>query len=706
MVTSRAIARAFIALIVIFLWLSVAGVGGMTAGRLSEVQKRDASAFLPSSAEATKARQWQDRFLNSSAIPALVLVESDEAVTPPELTGLTEALSEVEGVEGSVIGPIPSEDTRAAQYVVPIRNSTTIREDVTKLRQTLANEIPSGMRVWVSGPAGFIADLSTAFAGIDGLLLLVALVAVLIILLVVYRSIFLPVIVLSSAMAALTGAFIAVYWMAANEWITLDGQSQGILSILVIGAATDYALLLVARFRETIAAGKNARESVGVALRRSAEPILASSGTVIAGLLCLLISDLGSNRALGPVAASGIILSVLASLTFLPACLLLLGRFAFWPFIPRAEASPRADEDTQKEKQGLWGKVATFVAARPRPIWLLTTLALALACAGLVQLNAVGVPQSELVLVPTESAQGQEAIGRHFDAGAGSPTVLVVAEDRADEVLDTATAIVGVGGGYIQAEDGGPVRRGAAPAVVDDKVIILLTLDHAPDSAAAEETIQELRAQLDSVDPDALVGGPTATALDTRTTAKSDLVRIIPLILISVLLILILLLRSLVAPVVLVATTLLSFGSALGVSALFFSYVPGLGAADPAVPLFSFVFLVALGVDYNIFLATRVREEAAHLPPREAVSQGLRVTGGVITSAGVVLAATFAALGVIPIVFMVQVGFIVAFGVLLDTIVVRSLLVPAIAHELGRWFWWPSALSRARVDVPSKTVRR
>lgn len=690
--------RAVIAVLTIGLWLGITGAGGMTFGKLEEVQKRDQAAFLPASAEATEALDWQTRFRDSDAVPAIILLESDEALPPPLARSLVERLTSSGLLEGGVIGPIPAADGRALQLIAPLSPDTKPAEATDRIRELVDEtvaELPVATRGYVTGPAGFITDLTEAFAGIDGLLLLVALIAVFIILLVVYRSVLLPVSVLLTAVAALCAAIIAVFQMAKWGWISLDGQAQGILSILVIGAATDYALLYVSRYREALVAGQGRYQATWTAVRGALEPILASAGTVIVGLMCLLVSDLNSNKALGPIAASGIVFSVAATLTLLPAILSLLGRASFWPFMPKVVTAE--DQLDAATRRGLWARVASWVELHPRLIWTITTLVLLAGSLGVTQLRASGIAQSEIVLRQTQSAAGQKAIARHFDAGAGSPTFAIVRDDLADKAVQSATEVEGVGGVFLLTADGGPVRPGLQAQSVEGRVQASITLTDAPDSQAAEKTIVELRQALKKVDPEALVGGPTATALDTQTTARSDLMKIIPLVLGAIMVILMMLLRSIVAPLVLMATTVLSYGTAMGVSALVFNHLFKFPGSDPAVPLFGFVFLVALGVDYNIFLATRVREEALKHPPRTAITRGLSVTGGVITSAGLVLAATFAALGVVPIMFMVQLGFIVAFGVLLDTFIVRSLLVPAIAHELGRWMWWPSKLSRRPV---------
>uniref|UniRef100_UPI0015F0810C MMPL family transporter n=1 Tax=Pseudonocardia pini TaxID=2758030 RepID=UPI0015F0810C len=542
----------------------------------------------------------------------------------------------------------------------------------------LAADLPADLSVHVTGPAGLAADLSAAFAGIDGLLLAVAAGVVALILLIVYRSPLLPILVLLSAGLALCLAVIAVYLLADAGVITLSGQTQGILFILVVGAATDYALLLIARYREELRRTDRPWDAMRTAYRATLEPVLASAGTVILGLLCLLLSGLNSNRGLGPVAALGIAASVLAALTFLPAALVPLGRAAFWPFVPR--------HGTDEKPAGLWARIADSVGRRPRRLWIATALVLGALAAFVPQFQASGVAQSDFFVDKSaiDSVQGQEALSRHFPGGTGSPTIIIAAESAEGRVLDTARAVPGV----ISVERG-------SDQVVDGRVQFDAVLADAADSEAAVSTIDRLRQELSTIpDGDALVGGVTATQLDTQTTATRDLQIVVPAVLVVVFLVLALLLRALVAPLLLVATVVLSFAATLGIGALVFNDLLGFPGADPSVPLFAFVFLVALGVDYNIFLMSRVREETTRVGTRAGVIRGLGVTGGVITSAGIVLAATFAALAVLPILFLVQIAFLVSVGVLLDTLIVRSILVPALTLDVGRTVWWPSALDR------------
>lgn len=706
--------RWLVPVLLVLTWLAVAGVGGPTFGRLDEVSSNDQASFLPASAEATAAQEWQSKFRDSDEVPGIIVIENADPMTPAQLGEMAELKTRLAELKlgSAVIGPIPSEDGRAVQFVAPIDSSGELKEAVKELRDTVAEAAPDGMQTYVTGPAGLAADLTAAFAGIDGILLLVALGAVFVILLIVYRSLLLPIVVLLTSVFALCAAILLVFGMAKAGWIQLNGQSQGILSILVIGAATDYALLFVARFREALTHTTNRTAAVLKAWKASFEPILASGATVIIALLCLLFSDLNSNKALGPVAAAGILCSLFAALTLLPALMALFGRAAFWPFrpklVPAGEREPELVTGLEGQK-GLWRATGSLVSRRPRIIWVGSVLLLVLAAGGLLQLKANGVPQTDVILTASNAVDGQDALARHFDAGSGSPAVVVADESKAADVLDTVKSADGVGEAYLLAPGSVPITGApgtpADPDVRDGKVLINATLNSAADSLEAEEAVKELRTNVRDLDPGALVGGVTATALDTNTTAQRDLVIIIPVVLVVILFILMLLLRSVVAPVLLVLSVVLSYAAAMGVSALVFNNIFGFSGADATVPLFGFVFLVALGVDYNIFLMSRVREESLKHGTRPGILRGLGVTGGVITSAGVVLAATFAALGVIPIMFLVQLAFIVAFGVLLDTVLVRSLLVPALAYDLGAKIWWPSKLGRGLPAGPAQQAQ-
>ena len=672
--------------LVVIAWLALGGVGGPFTGKLADVATNDSSTFLPASAEATQVNELKQEFSDGRAIPAFIVAERASGITGADRRYLDETAQRIRGADGveQVSPPIGSRDGRAVQVVVSIDADLDPSESVSSVRTAL-DRSPAGLNALVSGPAAQATDLREAFSGVDGLLLLVTGGVVFLILVLVYRSPVLPLLVLLSATFALSAAAVAVYFLADAGALVLNGQSQGILSILVIGAATDYALLLVSRFREELRATGDAFAAVRRSARSTWEPIVASAGTVILGVLCLLFSDLNSNKSLGPVAAIGIGAALLASLTFLPAILALVGRAAFWPFAP---ALVPPDSVAPAGGGGLWDRVSSLVGRAPRAMWVVTAIVLIVGALGLPQLRASGTAQSDVFINPVESVAGQEVLARHFPAGSGAPTTIIARADRAEEVV-RAAAVPGVA-------EVAPAQTGpGGPQVVNGRVQIEAVLTDPADSERAIGAVQRIRDSVRLVEgADALVGGPTATQLDTQRAAEHDRSVIIPIVLAVVFAVLVLLLRSLVAPLMLIATVVLSFASTMGVSALVFNHVFDMPGADPVVPLYGFVFLVALGIDYNIFLMTRVREEAALLGNRAGVLRGLSVTGGVITSAGVVLAATFAALAVLPILFLVQLAFIVAFGVLLDTLIVRSLLVPALSLELGRSLWWPARRGR------------
>lgn len=720
--------------IIMVAWVAIAGVGGPYFGKISEVATNDRSSFLPESSESTKAQSLIDQFSDLDYVPAIVVLENKGGVSKDNTADLKDLANTLddEGLLAADASPVvPSEDGDALELILPVSTDTTA-DDVEQIRSVIAKTFPNATvdseasddsgtasttsaNVYVTGPGGFSADLTSAFAGIDGILLLVALIAVFVILLIVYRSPLLPVIVLFTSVAALAASIFVVWHLADAGTLLINGQVQGILFILVVGATTDYSLLVVARFRDALLIERDRVRAGLAAFKGVLEPIAASGGTVIASLLVLLLTDLASTRALGPVAAIGIVMAMLAALTFLPAALMIIGRAVFWPFRPQV----RTDQSPPMKK-GLWSRIAEVVAKRPRVIWIGLIVLLALPLIAFPQFKASGIAQSDFVLGESEARDGQTVMSDHFPGGSGSPTQIVVAKDQLEDVAKAVGSLGGVESMTVVANDapsgtvaidkngelqapqgeapqgqGGPDSQSAppasppAPTEVDGQVLLEATLSDAADSLAAEGTVTSIRDAVHNADSEALVGGETAVDLDTNATAEADRTLAIPLILVVIIIVLILLLRSLVAPLLLVALTVLSFGTALGVSALVFNHLIGFPGADPSVPLYAFVFLVALGIDYNIFLMSRVREESLRVGTRKGVLSGLVATGGVITSAGVVLATTFAALAVIPVMFLFQLAFIVTFGVLLDAILVRSLVVPALVHDIGRSVWWP-----------------
>ena len=714
--------RVLIPTVLILLWFGAFGAGGASFGALSDVVENDQSQFLPADAESTRAQELQAEFRSADVIPAIVVYQRDGGLTTTDDRAIeadVAAFQDVDGVvDDGVSPPVASDDGEAVEVFVQVDDAAETDVVVGELRDRIADTAGDGLQAAVTGPAGFSTDLVAAFAGIDGLLLIVAFAAVFVILVIVYRSPLLPVIVLGTSLTALCASVLAVVTLARADVIVLNGQTQGILFILVIGAATDYSLLYIARYREALHTHERKWDATWAALRGSWEPILASGGTVIAGLLMLLVSELTSNKILGPVSAIGIAFAVLCALTLLPALMLWAGRAAFWPVRPKFGAHVESDDVVGR--RGAWPKVARLIARRPRLTWIVSTLLLVVMALGVTQLKADGVPSSEFVLGESQARDGQQLLGAHFPGGSGTPAVVIAPEDDLQAVADVLLATDGVDSVAVVSADspsgslpvtedgikpvGPPGTPTGDPTVVDGRVQLDATLADASDSDAAEEVVAVLRAELADVSAGepVLVGGTTAVALDTKEASIRDRNLIIPLVLAVILLILMLLLRAIVAPLLLIGTVVLSFAAALGVSALVFDGIFGFPGADPVVPLFGFVFLVALGVDYNIFLMTRVREESARHGTREGVLRGLVVTGGVITSAGLVLAATFAALGVLPILFLAQISFIVAFGVLLDTFLVRSLLVPALSYDIGRAIWWPSKLWRNGRDEPSR----
>ena len=665
-------------LVVVF-WLVVAGLAFGPSASLTDAQKNDASAWLPSGAESTKVIDAASSFQSENEAPAVIVYERAAGVTPADLASVTAQVAKfnaVAEVKKDSVGPIPSQDGKAIQVVVPIDAGSAGWEafgSVVDGLRTITADSPDGLTSHVTGPAGSAADSSEAFSGIDGKLLYSAMAVVIVILLLTYRSPVLWLLPVVSAVVALTAAQAVIYLLATHSGLVVNAQSAGILTVLVFGAGTDYALLLVARYREELRRHEDRHEAMAFALHRSGPAIFASGATVIAGMLCLLAGSLNSTKGLGPVAAVGIGVGLLVMLTLLPALLVVVGRWVFWP--------TRPSFGSQDHTEGsLWARVGRRIARAPRRTWVVTSVLLAIASVGMVQLNATGLSNADTFFGKPDSIVGEEVVARHFPGGAGNPVVVVSRPDKAADVRSAMQGVEGI------AAVGEPVTQGGSAFIEG-------TLEDAADSDAAAATVERVRDAVHAVPgADALAGGNTAVRSDTLAASDRENRVIIPLILLVVFLILALLLRAVVAPLILIATVVLSFGAALGLSALLFRHVFGFAGADPSLPLFVFVFLVALGIDYNIFLMTRVHEEAKQHGTRRGALIGLAATGGVITSAGLVLAGTFAVLGTLPVVTFAEIGVAVALGVLLDTLVVRSVLVTALNLDLGRVMWWPSRL--------------
>ena len=702
-----------LAMLVVIGWIVISGIFGPLFGKLTSVQENNNSSFLPKGAEATQASEViatfsdQDSFtfptlilLEGKADPATFAAINSHFATVGEITlaGTTATISDYIAPDQQITA-FPSQDGNAILVNIPLDGGSlaeilpndepvlpalieALREDIAPIAQA------NGLDPYVTGPGGLFGDLFAAFGTIDSTLLLTTLSVVAVILVVVYRSPILWIIPLISALIALALAGGIVYLLAKNDIIDVDGQSQGILSILVIGAATDYALLLIARYREELHLYSNRFDAMRSAYKGVWEPILASGSTVAISLLILLFSQLSNTAGLGPVGAIGIVCAMFTILTLLPALLLIFGRWIFWPRKPLFDGNDHV-------MSGMWSKVGAGVERNPRKAWVVTGSILLLFAFASTTLKTDGLGTIDTFTGNPESVVGQKKLETHFPGGQGDPTQVVFSAARLDQM---STALKGAPGvSEVSPQLDGLVLPGQPVpqiAEVNGKVILNLTLDKAPDSVEAGNDVPEIRRIAKSVDASALVGGTSAVYFDVRTANSQDNRTIIPIVLLVITLILGLLLRSILSAVVLLGTVVLSYFATLGVCALVFNHIFGFPGGDNSFPLFAFIFLVALGIDYNIFLMTRVREESLKIGTRAGVIKGLTVTGAVITSAGVVLAATFAVLGLLPLVPLAQLGFAVAFGVLLDTIIVRSILVPALVHEIGPKVWWPSKLAK------------
>ncbi|HYJ27990.1 MAG TPA: MMPL family transporter [Nocardioides sp.] len=686
--------------IVLVAALVVTGIMAMFSAELTSVQNNEASSWLPESAESTQVLEELSETVDPNDIPTLVVYQRDGGLTEDDLAqieadgaeigeidGVTEqgvltpAAAQAAAAEGAPVPTLVSDDGEVA-YLYFVLNFGTdgwnaIPDAADEIRDIATLD---GGEVHLAGYGGQAADSAEAFEGIDTNLIFATLAVVIVILLFTYRS---PILWLLPIICAVSANFIAtglVYLLAKYADLTVNGQSQAILSILVIGAGTDYALLLVARYREELRRHEDRHDAMAFALHRAAPAIFASAATVAVGMLCLSFADLNSTAGLGPVLAIGVAITMLVMVTLLPALLVICGRWVFWPKRPAyRSAEPTAD--------GFWARVGRSISHRPRRVWVTTTGLLLLACLGLFRLDASGLSTEDTYTKEFDSIKGQALLADHGLADNSNTIQVVTNADQAADVVASLEGVEGLG------------APGEVQPISDDRVWFEATVDADISSSTASDIVESSREAVHGVaGADAVVGGGAAFYLDTKIASERDSWVIMPLVLAVVLLILIGLLRALVAPLILIATVVLSFGAALGISALLFEYVFGFAGSDPGFPLFAFVFLVALGIDYNIFLMTRVREETVTYGTRKGSLIGLASTGGVITSAGIVLAATFLVLGSLPLVFLAELGVAVALGVMLDTLVVRSVLVTALNLDLGGKIWWPSKLDSA--DTP------
>ncbi|HEY3506905.1 MAG TPA: MMPL family transporter [Actinocatenispora sp.] len=678
---------------VVAFWVVVVALAGPLAGKLTGAEKNDTKSWLPGSAESTQVLDVQSRFTSPDTIPAVLVYQRSSGLTRADLAKAAadaRQFSRLGSLDGKVVGPVPSKDGKAAQIVIPLNLGSNgwskAGDEVDRIRAT-ATTGANGMVVHVTGPAGAAADSSKAFEGIDSTLLFATVGVVVVILLFTYRSPLLWLLPVASAGVALAVAQGVIYLLAKYADLTVNAQSAGILTVLVFGAGTDYALLLIARYREELRRHEDRHEAMAAALHRAGPAVLASGSTVIVGMLCLMFAETNSTRGLGPVAAIGVFVALAVMMTLLPALLVVVGRWVFWPARPRYGS-------VEPTSRGFWARTGTRIARRPRWTWITTAVVLGGLSVGIVALDATGLTNAESFRGHPDSVAGEEALAAHFPAGVGSPVVVVADSSRGLAVRTVFAGTPGIDAASVTP----PISRGGTTYLQG-------TLTSAPDSQAAYDTVDRVRDRVHAVpDANAQVGGNTAINLDVQRAAAHDRNLIIPIVLAVVFVILALLLRAVLGPLILIATVVLSFAAALGASALVFRYVFGFGGADTSFPLFVFVFLVALGIDYNIFLMTRVREESAKHGTRRAAVLGLAATGGVITSAGLVLAGTFAVLATLPLTAFAEIGFAVALGVLLDTIVVRSILVTALNLDIGRHIWWPGRLARVRDEESVETT--
>ena len=675
--------------IVALIWIAIVGgaIGTNLVGKFSDAEKNESTSFLPGDAESTKALEVTKKLEGGELAPMVVVYHRDG--------GLTGADRDVIARDRKVLNrkafrntspfarPTFSATGDAALMVAQIKSdgeSDTITDPVDAVRKRMANH-GNGLEAKVTGGAGYSADAVKVFKNINGKLALAAFSLVVLLLLLIYRSPIFWLIPIVSVAAAEVATQSLGYGLT-RQGLTVNGQSAGILSVLVLGAGTDYALLLVARYREELRRHADRHEAMALALRTVGPAIFASALTVIAALLCLALAKVNGTAGLGPIGALGIAVAMIAMLTLLPALLLIFGRFLFFPFVPRY------DPAALTEPTGIWRRLGDGISKRPRKVWVGVVVLLLVLSLGVLNFDD-GLTQGNSFRDDVEAVQGQKLLSESFPSGANAPTDIVI-----DDLLqvDPVRSAVGAVPGVVSVES----QVGKQGAQISNTVLLKATLKPEPFSTEAFALIPKIREAAKAAGgPSTLVGGATAVEADLRQAAARDTKLIVPIALLVVFLILMVLLRAVVAPLLLIVTVILSFLAALGVGAVVFDVIFGFPGSNPSLPLFAFVFLVALGIDYNIFLMARVREETRVHGTREGMVRGLAVTGGVITSAGIVLAGTFVALGVLPLVALTEIGFVVAFGVLLDTFIVRSILVPALVLDAGPKVWWPSSLSKS-----------
>jgi RND superfamily putative drug exporter len=670
--------------LVLVAWLVVFGTFGWLAGFIGQVQDNDETNWMPGSAPSTRAVHLADKEFPADETAALVVAYARSGgLTAADRAAVATDRSELAALaDGQVSGPDESPDGDALVLTVPVAARKLADGEVDKVvadaRAVVARGLPAGLTAEATGPAASRADSAAANGEINGTLTLATVVVVAVLLLVTYRSLVLPVVALVCVVAGVVVAQGGAY-LLGRAGATISGSSFILMIVLVFGLGTDYALLLISRYREELGRETDRHAAMAYALRRTVPSVAASAGTMILASLALLAADMNSTRGLGPVAAVAVAAALLTMTTLLPAVLVLIGRAAFWPRTSRrAVASARRPA----RSRSVWAAVVALLARRPRRTWIAAALALTALTGGVATLRVGGLAGADNFTRKPESVAGQELVRAHFAADTTMPALVYAPAGAGKRAAEVARSTPGVGA----------VTSGALSGS-GDWVRMTATLTAAAATPAAQATVARLRERLTRVDPHILVGGQAATVLDRNTAMNRDLEVLVPLIIAVVVLVLGLLLRAVVAPLLLLGCALLSAGAALGVSSLLFR-AAGFPRTDQSVLTLGFLFLVALGVDYTVFLMARAREEVGRRGHRAGVLRALSATGGVITSAGVVLAATFLVLTITPVVLNIQLGALVAVGVLLDAFLVRTVLVPALSVDAGPRIWWPGRPGR------------
>ncbi|MFD6189100.1 MMPL family transporter [Streptomyces sp. NPDC060275] len=660
--------------LVLGLWIAVLAIASPFAAKLGDVQRDRAVDYLPASADSTQVAKIQERLPGGEATEMVLVYHRDGGLTAADRATAAGQVAEIAAAHELTGRPagIPSKDGTTLMY--PVASTEPGTDE--KARDALVNDVrdiaqgSDGLGVEVGGSGALATDASEVYNSLDGPLLYTTAAVVALLLILIYRSPFLWLVPLAVAGLADYLSMGVAYGLNQTFGTSVSGQSSGIMTILVFGVGTDYALLLVSRYREELRRIERPYDAMLAALRGCGPAVLASSGTVAAGLLCLLAADLNSSRGMGPLGTVGVLCALAAMLTLLPALLVLLGRRVFWPLVPRYGSTPKA-------RRSLFAAMGSSAERRPRTVLVGGAVLL-----GALALGAFALPgnlkQEDSFTTRPDAIAAMETLADAYPESGTQPISVISPTDRAEAALTEIRATKGVESAEAGRSGGGWTE--------------LTVLASAPPQSAAESaTIETLRDRLDG----SYVGGPSAEQIDLEDTNARDTAIVVPLVLLSVLLILTVLLRSLVAPLILVAAVVAVWGAALGIGGLVFDPLFGFEGTDPGLGLLSFVFLVALGVDYGIFLMHRMREESLNgAEPTEAALSALRTTGGVIASAGLVLAATFAVLTSMPMVQLVELGFVIAVGVLLDTFLVRTYLVTSASVALRRRVWWPGRLSR------------